>query len=499
MFLKNLYATLYLFWQNTNAGYGALINTLFFLLLIGIAVVAVVRAFLFGMTYRKPRPIRQPVPDAALTERAAEALSRAIRFRTVTGERAELDKLVTWLKSEYADVFARMSCLVLPSGSLLLRWRAADKSELKPVLFAGHLDVAPAGEGWSRDPFGGKREDGLVWGRGALDCKGAVIAQLEAVRELMREGFTPRRDIYFAYGHDEETGGAEGAASIAELLQKRGVAFELVLDEGGVITKGHLQSRLHPAAVLGVGEKGECDVRIVATARPGHAAAPPRHTALGILSEAVCRIEAMPRRRRMIPTVARFLRLSGPAMAFGQRFWVSNMPFFNGMVYRAFARDEVTSALFSTTFAATDARCVSEPDRLPQSAEATVRVSLLQGDTAQGVLAQMREMLSDLNVRVELLPGGCDPSPVADLRAPLCRTLCNTINERFAHLPCIPTIMETSMDARYYVPLAEHVVRFMPIVASNKAYAAMHGPDEYIRESSLGTAAELYAAFLRKI
>ncbi|ODU55008.1 MAG: hypothetical protein ABT01_07200 [Clostridium sp. SCN 57-10] len=477
MFLKNLYATLYLFWQNTNARYGALINTLFFLLLIGIAVVAVVRAFLFGMTYRKPRPIRQPVPDAALTERAAEALSRAIRFRTVTGERAELDKLVTWLKSEYADVFARMSCLVLPSGSLLLRWRAADKSELKPVLFAGHLDVAPAGEGWSRDPFGGKREDGLVWGRGALDCKGAVIAQLEAVRELMREGFTPRRDIYFAYGHDEETGGAEGAASIAELLQKRGVAFELVLDEGGVITKGHLQSRLHPAAVLGVGEKGECDVRIVATARPGHAAAPPRHTALGILSEAVCRIEAMPRRRRMIPTVARFLRLSGPAMAFGQRFWVSNMPFFNGMVYRAFARDEVTSALFSTTFAATDARCVSEPDRLPQSAE----------------------MLSDLNVRVELLPGGCDPSPVADLRAPLCRTLCNTINERFAHLPCIPTIMETSMDARYYVPLAEHVVRFMPIVASNKAYAAMHGPDEYIRESSLGTAAELYAAFLRKI
>lgn len=499
MFLKNLYATLYLFWQNTNARYGALINFLLFALLLGIVVTALARAFLSGLTHRKPRPIKQPVPDAALTERAAAALSQAIRFRTVTGERAELDRMIAWLKKEYADVFSHMSCLFLPSGSMMLRWRAAGKAELKPVMFTGHLDVVPEGEGWSREPFAGKREGGLVWGRGALDCKGAVIAQLEAVRELLREGYTPRRDIYFAYGHDEETGGADGAAAIAELLQKRGVEFELVLDEGGVITKGHLQSRLHPAAVIGVGEKGECNLRLVATGRTGHAAQPPRHTAVGILAEAVCRIEAMPRRRRIIPAVSRFLRLSAPAMHFGQRFWVSNMPFFKGMVYRAFARDDATSALFSSTFAATQARGAVAAEQLPATAEATVHVCLLQGDTAQSALAQVREVVSDLPVRVELLPGGCDPSPVADLQAPLCAALCNTITDRFAHLPCIPTILAGSMDARHYAPLADQVLRFMPIVASNKAYAAMHGPDEYIRESSLGAAAELYAAFLKKI
>ena len=78
-------------------------------------------------------------------------------------------------------------------------------------MFCGHLDVVPPGEGWTGEPFSGAREDGLIRGRGAVDCKGPVIAMLEAVSSLMEEGYAPRRDLYLAFGHDEEDPGARAA------------------------------------------------------------------------------------------------------------------------------------------------------------------------------------------------------------------------------------------------------------------------------------------------
>jgi carboxypeptidase PM20D1 len=51
-----------------------------------------------------------------------------------------------------------------------------------------------------------------VWGRGALDVKVTLMQQLEAVELLLRQGHTPARTLYFAFGHDEEVGGGSGAA-----------------------------------------------------------------------------------------------------------------------------------------------------------------------------------------------------------------------------------------------------------------------------------------------
>ena len=63
----------------------------------------------------------------------------------------------------------------------------------------------------------------------------ALVALLEACDALRREGFAPRRDLYFAFGSDEETGGTQGAARIAEQFSKRGLHFELVLGDGGFV------------------------------------------------------------------------------------------------------------------------------------------------------------------------------------------------------------------------------------------------------------------------
>lgn len=69
----------------------------------------------------------------------------------------------------------------------------------------GHIDVVPAGAGWSCDPFSGKVENGYLWGRGAIDNKGPTLACLYAQKALMNLGFLPRKRIRTIIGTAEET------------------------------------------------------------------------------------------------------------------------------------------------------------------------------------------------------------------------------------------------------------------------------------------------------
>ncbi len=74
------------------------------------------------------------------------------------------------------------------------------------VAVLGHLDVVPAGDGWSRDPFGGELRDGKIWGRGTTDDKGPAIASLFALAALRDSGLPIRRRIRILFGCNEEAG-----------------------------------------------------------------------------------------------------------------------------------------------------------------------------------------------------------------------------------------------------------------------------------------------------
>ncbi|WP_431198172.1 M20/M25/M40 family metallo-hydrolase [Leifsonia xyli] len=100
--------------------------------------------------------------------------------------------------------------------SLLYRWRGRGSGA--PTVLMAHFDVVPAtDEGWTHPPFAatltGDGEQRLLWGRGAIDDKGAVVAILEAVEALVRSGFQPADDVYLSFGHDEETVGSGARGS----------------------------------------------------------------------------------------------------------------------------------------------------------------------------------------------------------------------------------------------------------------------------------------------
>src|SRR5438477_2286914 len=231
---------------------------------------------------------------------AAARLSEAIRFRTISSFE-NLDQSSEALRGLQAHILKSFPAFhaaakreVIGQYSLLYKWEGSDAKAL-PVGLLAHQDVVPIAPGtendWQQPPFDGVIADGFIWGRGSWDDKGNLYSMLEAAEVMAKEGFRPKRTIYFDFGHDEEVTGERGAKAIVTALASRGVRFDFVIDEGLLITDGIIKGLDKPAALIGVAEKGYATLVLTAHATPGHSSMPPRDTAIGMMSAALARLE----------------------------------------------------------------------------------------------------------------------------------------------------------------------------------------------------------------
>ena len=167
--------------------------------------------------------------------------------------------------------------------------RIAGEDPTRPALLIhGHLDVVPANAGdWTRDPFGGEIADGYVWGRGAIDMKDMDAMMLAVVRQRLREGRKPKRDVVLAFPADEEAGGKWGAAF---LIREHAELFEGVTEAIGEVGGFSMTlggQRLYP---LQTAEKGLAWMRLTATGTAGHGSMIRRDNAVTAVAEAVAKI-----------------------------------------------------------------------------------------------------------------------------------------------------------------------------------------------------------------
>ena len=186
-----------------------------------------------------------------------------------------------------------------------------------PVLGLAHYDVVPPGdeESWDQAPFSGLIADGRISGRGTLDDKGMLVAWMEAVETLCRNGKQPYRTVYLAFGGDEETTGVRGAGSVSALFEKRGIRFSFILDEGGAVAVDQLSSfTKRPVALIGCAEKGYLTLKIIARGNSGHASSPPKYSAVGRLSRALAAL------RRISGSRPAYQRTGRHAQGTGRRY-----------------------------------------------------------------------------------------------------------------------------------------------------------------------------------
>ena len=130
-----------------------------------------------------------------------------------------------------------------------------------------------------------------IWGRGAQDNKSGVIAILEAVERLVKEGYQPTRTLWLVFGHDEETDGRNGAGKIAAYLEAKNIKLETVLDEGLFVSEGLFPGLLQPLALIGVAEKGYLTVDLHFKGEGGHSSVPPLNSSIARMGEFAHRLE----------------------------------------------------------------------------------------------------------------------------------------------------------------------------------------------------------------
>jgi acetylornithine deacetylase/succinyl-diaminopimelate desuccinylase-like protein len=183
------------------------------------------------------------------------------------------------------------------------------------LLIHGHLDVVPANAAdWQRDPFGGEIADGFVWGRGAVDMKDMDAMVLAVMRQRMREGRRPKRDVVLAFTADEEAGGTWGAAFLA---QRHPEVFEGVTEaigEVGGFSMAVGERRMYPVQTA---EKGLAWMRLTVTGTAGHGSMIQGDNAVTELAEAVARIGRHEWPVRLPESVRAFLEAAAAALGIG--------------------------------------------------------------------------------------------------------------------------------------------------------------------------------------
>jgi len=461
-------------------------------------------------SFTAPPPVADvAAPDVAAydidVDSAVRHLAEAIRFRTVSltaedEDRAPFTQFHAWMQQNYPALHAAAQREIIGELSLLYTWQGGDPAQPAIVLLA-HQDVVPVPDNtraaWRVDPFAGVIRDDAVWGRGAIDDKGSIVAILEAAEYLAQRGWRPTRTIYFAFGHDEELGGDNGAVLIAQALADRQVRAWFVIDEGLAALERHPLTG-GPASMIGISERGSGSLRIRAEGQPGHSSMPPSETAVSLVAEAVDRIHAMHIEQRLEggPALG-MMRALAPELSFTNRMAVANEWLFRPLLRQRMAGNPAARALMGTTVAPTMIEGGVRPNVLPGEATAIVNFRIHPRDTSADLLRRARQQVADLEgVTVEWAEPPREASPVSSATSSSYALIAALSQAVLPEAPVAPGLVLAGTDSRHYAGVAENVYRFQPILLTAEDLEMPHGLNERLAIANLERMIRFYIGLM---
>jgi carboxypeptidase PM20D1 len=438
-----------------------------------------------------------PVPAIDIPA-AAHHLGAALRFETIsyddTSNTQAFESFRAWLIDTYPRFHATTRRTVVGEGTLLHEWPGTDAT-LSPIVLMAHQDVVPVPqpERWRHPPFSGAVADGAIWGRGALDDKGSLIAILEAAESLIAAGHRPVRGVTFVFGHDEESGG-KGARAAAELLASRGVRAAFVIDEGGVSLRDAPVTNA-PLSLIGIAEKGTLTLQLEVRTAGGHSNAPGTRTAVDVLANAIVAIRANPFPASYAGVTRDMLDGMAPHAPFMTRMAIANSWVFESMLVRQLSATPQGAATLQTTIAPTMLQGSPKQNVLPSVATAAINFRVMPGESSDSVIAHVRRSLGDLPVTVTQVGALSEPTPVASTRSAGYRLISGLAVELF-DAPVVPFLMIGVTDSRHMSPLTGDIYRFSPVQLQSKDVAGVHGFDERISIENFGRMLDFYSQLI---
>jgi carboxypeptidase PM20D1 len=362
---------------------------------------------------------------------------------------------------------------------LLFRWPG--HSDERPLALMAHQDVVPVDGSmpWTHPAFAGIIEDGVLWGRGTLDDKGALVAICEAVERLLAEGFVPAHDVWLSFGAREEVSGPDAAAAVRALTE-RGVRPWLVVDEGGAIATGAFPGVAAPLGVVGIGEKGTTSLLLRAEGRGGHSSTPLPNGPTTRIARAVLRLERHQFPPRLTAPVIELLKRLAPQMPAPVRPLLTNADKLRAVLPRIITLlGPEAASMVRTSIAVTQLSGSPAQNVIASSASATVNLRIAPGDTVESSIAHVRKAIDDSGMSIDVLDAN-EPSPISRIDDEGYALMESTISTTFPEAVVTPYLMMAATDSRFFAQACDRVFRFAPFLMSQEQRESIHSYDERI-------------------
>lgn len=270
-----------------------------------------------------------------------------------------------------------------------------------------------------------------------------------------------------------------------------------MLDEGLLITHGMVPGVSRPVALVGVAEKGYMTLKLSALGQGGHSSMPPPRSAVGVLAEAVVRVEAHPMPPRMDGLPRQMLEAVAPDMDLVPRVLMSNLWLTAPLVVSQLQKSNSANAMLRSTLVATVFNAGERENVLPGVATALINSRLLPGDSSLTVQAHVQEVLKGLDVKVEALPQRLEASAISRTSGGDFDLIARSLRELQPEVIVAPGLLVGGTDSRHYQDVAEQIFRFSPVHASTEDMARFHGSNERMAISNHVQMIQFYERLLR--
>jgi acetylornithine deacetylase/succinyl-diaminopimelate desuccinylase-like protein len=443
----------------------------------------------------------QPDWDLARDE-TIRHLQALIRFNTVNPPGNELPLAQYLQRVLDADEIETQLFEPAPTRAAVVARLRGDGTQ-RPVLLMAHMDVVDVErKQWSVDPFAATLRDGFLYGRGAIDDKGMLAANLMTMLLLARgarqEQSVFKRDIIFVATSDEEAAGTWG---MGWLIQNHPdtIRAEFALNEGGRTRIVHGKP-LYLAVQNS--EKVAHVVRVIARGPGGHASVPLEGNAVARLGRALTAIHALRLPVTLLPTTRAFFReLSAVWPVDAERAAMADVASRERRRVqrgaRALKHIPLLDATLRTTVSPTMAQAGVAANVIPTEATATLNVRTLPGRSIDEVIKLLGRAIGDPLVDTVLVERG-EESPTSDFTSPMFAAIADAAHALDPDLAVVPYLGTGATDSARIRRWGVQAYGVLPFPMQQADEERMHGNDERIPLASLEFGTKLiYGAIAR--
>ncbi|MGB7726414.1 MAG: M20/M25/M40 family metallo-hydrolase [Candidatus Acidiferrum sp.] len=361
----------------------------------------------------------------------------------------------------------------------------------KALLLVAHMDVVGVDRSkWSVDPFGGVIKDGYLYGRGSIDDKSMLAANLAAFIALKRGSVHLNRDVIFlATADEEEFGEASLKILIVKYWDKLAAGF--ALNEGGrtVVKNGKVQY-----VGVQVAEKVAVNISVTAKGKGGHASMPSKDNPVVHLAAAVEKIGDYTAPVRLTSIVRRYFEgLSGIEDDDTAKWMrVIDTPDRGDHAQRVLSdMNPMWNSMMRDTIAPTILQAGIRPNVIPSEARAVLNVRLLPGDTIDVLINQLNKLVNDPSVKLDVMPDAGLAAPNSSMENDFYALLTKVCAKEFSGAPVLPMLSTGATDSAQLRLHSVQAYGLNPFPLMPEDQARIHGDDERMPLASFAKGVDL--------